>query len=134
MIFRATSRVAASSTTFRLKVSQTLCGASDILAMVQMAGPTGTVGSSFIPALTGLLSPDETVLRNYFARKAVPLVNIGQKRMARGKFIFYLRVSTDKQGLSGLGLEAQREAVTRAISTVVTGRSLPSTWKGRSGA
>jgi DNA invertase Pin-like site-specific DNA recombinase len=31
--------------------------------------------------------------------------------MARGKFISYLRVSTDKQGRSGLGVEAQRTAV-----------------------
>ena len=30
----------------------------------------------------------------------------------RGKFVAYYRVSTDKQGKSGLGLEAQCKAVT----------------------
>ena len=29
-----------------------------------------------------------------------------------GRFVAYYRVSTDKQGRSGLGLEAQRQAVT----------------------
>src|SRR6266851_5593067 len=36
--------------------------------------------------------------------------------MATGKFISYLRVSTAKQGRSGLGLEAQREAVSRFLN------------------
>ena len=36
--------------------------------------------------------------------------------MAQGKFISYLRVSTDKQGRSGLGIEAQREAVTSYLN------------------
>ena len=36
--------------------------------------------------------------------------------MAKGRFISYLRVSTDRQGRSGLGLEAQRKAV-RTTST-----------------
>lgn len=32
--------------------------------------------------------------------------------MTRGRFVAYYRVSTDKQGRSGLGLEAQQQAVT----------------------
>jgi DNA invertase Pin-like site-specific DNA recombinase len=36
--------------------------------------------------------------------------------MPKAKFIAYYRVSTAKQGASGLGLEAQREAVTRFLN------------------
>jgi len=43
-------------------------------------------------------------------------VNRGVFAVAKGKFISYLRVSTDKQGRSGLGIEAQRQAVIQYLN------------------
>jgi DNA invertase Pin-like site-specific DNA recombinase len=80
-----------------------------------MLGQTGTDGSSFSPALNKCLRDGiQELLGSQGA--CLIIVNIRQKRMAKGKFIAYLRVSTDKQGRSGLGLEAQREAVTRYLN------------------
>ena len=53
MIFRATRRVAASSTTFRLNVSQTLWSASDILAIRRFA----TAAEAFRYAVEDLRTP-----------------------------------------------------------------------------
>ncbi len=44
------------------------------------------------------------------------------------RFVTYLRVSTDKQGKSGLGLEAQQEAGPVRLSAPDVRRSQSSFW------
>src|SRR5215831_11576551 len=43
-------------------------------------------------------------------------IALKSRAMAEGKWVSYLRVSTDKQGKSGLGIEAQRNAVAEYLN------------------
>jgi DNA invertase Pin-like site-specific DNA recombinase len=50
----------------------------------------------------------------------LPIVSLFKRSFERvtvSGFVAYYRVSTDKQGRFGLGMEAQREAVTRFLAT-----------------
>jgi len=60
------------------------------------------------------LNPDQTTATNlalFVARSEAEV-----QMASTGKFIAYYRVSTDKQGKSGLGLEAQRQAVANYLN------------------
>ena len=60
------------------------------------------------------MNPDQTTATNlalFVARSEAEV-----QMASTGKFIAYYRVSTDKQGKSGLGLEAQRQAVANYLN------------------
>jgi hypothetical protein len=47
-----------------------------------------------------------------FQETTISSKDTGREGLMEGKFISYLRVSTTKQGVNGLGIEAQRNAIT----------------------
>jgi len=82
---------------------------------------TGRSSTSAIRDKQARFSPEPTKLTLCQTRKrtfkglTIPIL-LGMVRIMTGKFVAYYRVSTNKQGINGLGMDAQREAVARYLN------------------
>jgi hypothetical protein len=63
--------------------------------------------------------PTEIRRNNFGAVENVPAQSGGWEGRMNGKFVAYYRVSTDEQGKSGLGFEAQRQAVENYLNAAI---------------